>query len=223
MAAKKKEVKVVSAGGLTSADILSMMKKEFKDKSATMLSSENQGGVTDWADSGICSINYVMTGDLKRGLPFGRTVEYHGAESTGKTLLALYQAREVQKVGGIVMYIDAECSLSRDFAAKLKVDIDNIIYDDKIKKVQEFQAKLDQLVKIKYASEDRTPTLVILDSLGILSTTYEEENIEGSDRTKGREMKKMFRRLNSDMHKTNIALFVINHTYANDLFLPKLS
>jgi RecA/RadA recombinase len=202
-------------GGLSSADLLAMMKKEFKDQSVTMLSSENQGGVTDWADSGICVINYVMTGDLKKGMPFGRTIEWHGSESTGKTLIALYQAREVQKQGGIVLYIDSECSLSRDFAERLQVDVSSMLYDDKIKKVEEFQAKLDQLVKIKYANNDKTPTLVILDSLGILSTNYEEENMQGSDRTKGREMKKMFRRLNSDMHKTNISLFVINHTYAN--------
>ncbi len=61
------------------------------------------------------------------GLPVGRVVEIFGPEASGKTTLALHTVANAQKAGGIACYIDAEHALDPTFAAKIGVDIDNLL------------------------------------------------------------------------------------------------
>jgi len=60
------------------------------------------------------------------GIPRGRIIELYGAESSGKTTLALHMIAEVQKVGGIAGFIDAEHALDPVYAANIGVDTDNL-------------------------------------------------------------------------------------------------
>ena len=53
------------------------------------------------------------------GLPRGRVVEIYGPESSGKTTLALHAVAEIQKLGGIAAFVDAEHALDPGYAAKL--------------------------------------------------------------------------------------------------------
>ena len=61
------------------------------------------------------------------GLPKGRVVEIYGPESSGKTTLTLHIIAETQKRGGIAAFIDAEHAFDKGYAAKLGVDIDNLL------------------------------------------------------------------------------------------------
>ena len=61
------------------------------------------------------------------GVPRGRIVEIYGPESSGKTTLALHIVAEAQKCGGVAAYIDAEHAMDADYAAKLGVDIDQLL------------------------------------------------------------------------------------------------
>ena len=61
------------------------------------------------------------------GYPKGRIIEIYGPESSGKTTLALQAIAEAQKKGGRAAFIDAEQSIDPEYAAKLGVDIDNLI------------------------------------------------------------------------------------------------
>ena len=61
------------------------------------------------------------------GLPKGRIIEIYGPESSGKTTLALHVVAEAQKKGGIAAFIDAEHAFDRFYAAKLGVDIENLL------------------------------------------------------------------------------------------------
>ncbi len=60
------------------------------------------------------------------GIPKGRIIEIYGPESSGKTTIALHMIAEVQKLGGIAGFIDAEHALDPIYAAKLGVDVDNL-------------------------------------------------------------------------------------------------
>ena len=60
------------------------------------------------------------------GIPKGRIVEVYGPESSGKTTVALHMVAEVQKLGGIAGFIDAEHALDPIYAKKIGVDIDNL-------------------------------------------------------------------------------------------------
>lgn len=61
------------------------------------------------------------------GLPKGRVIEIYGPESSGKTTVALQAVANVQKAGGVAAFIDAEHALDPIYAAKLGVDIDNLL------------------------------------------------------------------------------------------------
>ncbi|HOF41427.1 MAG TPA: recombinase RecA [Candidatus Hydrogenedentes bacterium] len=61
------------------------------------------------------------------GFPRGRVVEIFGPEASGKTTLALHAVANAQKQSGIACYIDAEHALDPSFAAKIGVDVDNLL------------------------------------------------------------------------------------------------
>ena len=61
------------------------------------------------------------------GYPRGRVIEIFGPESSGKTTLTLHAIAEAQKAGGIAAFIDAEHAFDRSYAAKLGIDLENLI------------------------------------------------------------------------------------------------
>ncbi len=61
------------------------------------------------------------------GFPRGRVVEIFGPEATGKTTLALHVIAEAQKVGGQAAFIDAEHAMDPTYAARVGVDVDNLL------------------------------------------------------------------------------------------------
>ena len=63
------------------------------------------------------------------GFPRGRVIEVFGPESGGKTTLCLLAIASCQRAGGVAAFIDVENSLSLDWAAKLGVDVDNLIFN----------------------------------------------------------------------------------------------
>lgn len=60
------------------------------------------------------------------GIPVGRIIEIYGPESSGKTTVALHMVAEVQKLGGIASFVDAEHALDPKYAKAIGVDIDNL-------------------------------------------------------------------------------------------------
>ena len=61
------------------------------------------------------------------GVPRGRIVEIYGPESSGKTTLSLQILAEAQAMGGVVAFIDAEHALDPVYAARIGVDIDEVL------------------------------------------------------------------------------------------------
>lgn len=80
------------------------------------------------------SVETIPTGALSLdlalgvgGIPRGRVTEIYGPESSGKTTVALHMIAEAQKLGGYAAFIDAEHALDPIYAAKLGVDVDNLL------------------------------------------------------------------------------------------------
>lgn len=93
-----------------------------------------KGAVMKLGERTAMQIESISTGALSLdlalgigGLPRGRVVEIFGPESSGKTTVALHVIAEAQKGGGTAAFIDAEHALDPAYAAKLGVDIDNLI------------------------------------------------------------------------------------------------
>ena len=93
-----------------------------------------KGAIMKLGDSTELQIGVIPTGALPLdialgigGVPRGRIVEIYGPESSGKTTIALHIIAEAQAAGGVVAFIDAEHALDPVYAAKLGVDVDEML------------------------------------------------------------------------------------------------
>jgi recombination protein RecA len=110
------------------------MASEEKMKALDAALAHGKGSVMKLGDqSANMGIDVVPTGSLSLdlalglgGMPRGRIIEIYGPESSGKTTVALHVVAEVQKMGGIAGFIDAEHALDPTYAAHIGVDIDNL-------------------------------------------------------------------------------------------------
>ena len=102
---------------------LMQIEKQF-GKGAVMRLGEQAGMVVDVIPTG------ALTLDIALGVgcvPKGRIIEIYGPESSGKTTVALHVVAESQKQGGTAAFIDAEHALDPEYAAKIGVNIDELI------------------------------------------------------------------------------------------------
>ena len=149
------------------------------------------------------ALNYVFGG----GLPKGRIIELYGKESHGKTLVATVIAADVQKQGGMILYIDAENGFDFDFAEVfgLSGESENFI----LAKPDCAEDAMDLVEKL---SETGALDLVIIDSIAALSPKAEMAGTN-SDQQMGalaRVLSKAFRKMVAKLARSNTTLLCIN-------------
>ena len=139
------------------------------------------------------------------GVPRGRIVEIYGPESSGKTTLALHILAEAQALGGIVAFIDAEHALDPVYAARLGVDIDDVLISQPDTGEQALEI-CDMLVR------SGAIDCVVIDSVAALTPRAEIEG-ELGDTTVGlqaRLMSQALRKLAGSLSKSNTTCIFIN-------------
>ena len=139
------------------------------------------------------------------GVPRGRIVEIYGPESSGKTTLALQILAEAQALGGIVAFIDAEHALDPIYAARLGVDIDEVLISQPDTGEQALEI-CDMLVR------SGAIDCVVIDSVAALVPRAEIEG-EIGDTTVGlqaRLMSQALRKLAGSLSKSNTTCIFIN-------------
>lgn len=102
---------------------LLQIEKQF-GKGAVMKLGERTGMVIDVIPTGALTLDIALG---VGGVPKGRVIEIFGPESSGKTTVALHIVAEAQKGGGTAAFIDAEHALDPAYAAKIGVNIDELI------------------------------------------------------------------------------------------------
>ncbi|MET0673827.1 MAG: recombinase RecA [Microbacterium pygmaeum] len=139
------------------------------------------------------------------GLPRGRIVEIYGPESSGKTTLTLHAIANAQKQGGIAAFIDAEHALDPDYAAKLGVDIDQLLVSQPDTGEQALEIA-DML--IRSGSID----LIVIDSVAALVPKAEIEGEMGDSHVglQARLMSQALRKLTGGLNTTNTTMIFIN-------------
>ncbi|MDP1525512.1 MAG: recombinase RecA [Rhodocyclaceae bacterium] len=139
------------------------------------------------------------------GLPRGRVVEIYGPESSGKTTLCLHVVAEVQKAGGVAAYIDAENALDPSYAAKLGVNVPDLLISQPDTGEQGLEIT-DMLVRSGGVD------LIVIDSVAALTPKAEIEG-EMGDQLPGlqaRLMSQALRKLTSNIKRTNTLVIFIN-------------
>ncbi len=158
------------------------------------------------------SIEAIPTGALPLdialgigGVPRGRIVEIYGPESSGKTTLALQILAEAQALGGIVAFIDAEHALDPVYAARIGVDIDEVLVSQPDTGEQALEI-CDMLVR------SGAVDCVVVDSVAALVPKAEIEGEMGDSSIglQARLMSQALRKLAGSLSKSNTTCIFIN-------------
>ena len=172
-----------------------------------------QGSIMRYGDGGPeLEVEAIPTGALALdaalgigGVPRGRIVEIYGPESSGKTTLSLEILAEAQAMGGVVAFIDAEHALDPTYAARIGVDIDEVLISQPDTGEQALEI-VDMLVR------SGAIDAIVVDSVAALTPRAEIEG-EIGDTTVGlqaRLMSQALRKLAGSLSKSNTPCIFIN-------------
>lgn len=171
-----------------------------------------KGSIMKLGDENIENVEVIPTGSIGLnaalgvgGYPRGRIIEIYGPESSGKTTLAIHAIAEAQKAGGIAAFIDAEHAFDRFYAAKLGVDIDNLLISQPDNGEQALEIA-DQLIRSSAID------ILVVDSVAALTPKKEIEGDMGDNNVglQARLMSQALRKLTSTISKTNTTCIFIN-------------
>ncbi|MCI9100570.1 MAG: recombinase RecA [Lachnospiraceae bacterium] len=139
------------------------------------------------------------------GIPKGRVVEIYGPESSGKTTVALHMVAEVQKLGGIAGFIDAEHALDPVYAKRIGVDVDNLYISQPDNGEQALEITETM---VRSGAID----IVIVDSVAALVPKAEIEGDMGDSHVglQARLMSQALRKLTGIISRSNCIVIFIN-------------
>lgn len=141
------------------------------------------------------------------GVPRGRIIEIYGAESSGKTTIALHIIAEAQKQGGVAAFIDAEHALDPTYAAAIGVNTDDLL----VSQPDNGEAALEITeTLVRSGAID----VIVVDSVAALTPKAEIEGDMGDSHMglQARLMSQALRKLTAIVNKSKTCLIFINQT-----------
>ena len=202
MSSSKKESKNSDKTKAAQAAI-EQIKEKFGDGSIMKLGESRKSDV-DSISTGCLSLDIALG---VGGVPRGRVIEIFGPEASGKTTLAQHIVAEVQKLGGIAAFVDAEHALDPDYARKIGVKVDDLLLSQPDTGEQALEI-VETLVRSNGVD------VVVVDSVAALTPKAEIEG-EMGDRHMGlqaRLMSQALRKLTGIVSKTKTVVIFINQT-----------
>jgi recombination protein RecA len=180
--------------------VLTQIERNFGKGSIMRLGDATQMRV-ETVPSGALTLDLALGG----GLPKGRVIEIYGPESSGKTTLALHAIAEVQKMGGVAAFVDAEHALDPVYASALGVDAQNLL----IAQPDTGEAGLeivDQLVR------STAVDIIVVDSVAALVPRAEIEGEMGDVHVglQARLMSQALRKITGNIGKTGCIVIFLN-------------
>jgi recombination protein RecA len=157
---------------------------------------------TPFISTGAVSLDYALG---IGGVPRGRVVEIFGPESSGKTTLTLQIIAEAQKLGGMAAFVDAEHALDPAYAAKLGVDIDNLLVSQ-----PDYGEQALEIVEALVRSN--AIDVLVVDSVAALVPKAELDGEMGDSHMglQARLMSQALRKLTGTVSKSRTCLIFIN-------------
>jgi len=180
--------------------------------------------------TGVYILNALLSKSIYGGVAADRITIFAGEPNTGKSYVLYNIARNAQKDGFYVLFIDTEHSVSREslknFGVDTAVDKLKLVSSNNIEDLKTFLTKLlDGLKTEKDGGAEIPRILILLDSIGQLASEKEKADaLDGKnkqDMTRAKAIKQMFRIINSDLGYLRIPMIATNHTYQDiNAFFP---
>jgi recombination protein RecA len=198
---------------------MSKVSEEVKEKLKAAESAIEQirsrfgdGAIMKFGEARTMQVDAVPTGCLSLdialgvgGVPRGRVIEIYGPEASGKTTLAQHIVAELQKMGGIAAFVDAEHALDPDYAKKIGVKVDELL----ISQPDTGEQALDI---VETLVRSNAVDIIVIDSVAALVPKAEIEGDMGDSHMglQARLMSQALRKLTGIISKSKTVVIFIN-------------
>ena len=171
-----------------------------------------KGSIMKLSDHAVVPVEAISTGSLSLdtaigigGVPRGRIIEIFGPESSGKTTICLHVIAEAQKRGGMAAFVDTEHALDINYAARLGVDVNNLLLAQ-----PEYGEQALEIVETLVRSG--ALDVIVVDSVAALTPRVEIEGEMGDAQmgSQARLMSQAMRKLNAAIGRSNSVVMFTN-------------
>lgn len=178
------------------------IKKQFGDGAIMSLGKHSASREVSVIKTGALSLDVALG---IGGLPRGRIVEIYGPESSGKSTLALHVVANAQRNGGVAAYIDAEHALDPTYAAKIGVNVDDLL-------ISQPDSGEEALNIAEMLARSNAINVIVIDSVAALVPKSELEGEIGDSfiGLQARLMSQALRKLTAALSKSNTCAVFIN-------------
>jgi len=181
---------------------ISAIKKQFGDGAIMSLGQHSQNREIATIQTGALTLDQALG---IGGVPRGRIIEIFGPESSGKSTLALHIVANAQRKGGLAAYIDAEHALDPTYAAKIGVNLDELM-------ISQPDNGEEALNIAEMLARSNAVDVIIIDSVAALVPKSELEGDIGDSFVglQARMMSQALRKLTASLARSNTCAIFIN-------------
>lgn len=189
-------------------------KKDLEETIAEIKQRFGEGAIMKLKETRPVNVDVISTGSISLdlalgvgGIPRGRVIEIFGPEGGGKTTLGLHVLAQVQKMGGVGAFIDAEHALDPDWARRIGVNIDDLLISQPDSGEQALEI-VETLVRSGQVDA------IVVDSVAALTPRAEIEGEMGEFQIglQARMMSQCLRKLSGVISQTKTAVIFLNQT-----------
>lgn len=185
---------------------------------------------THWLSTGNFALNRALSGDFKKGVPLAKITLFAGPSGSGKSFIAGNITKQAQVQGYHVVYLDSEHAIDVDYLGKIGCNIDpeHLTYIS-VATIEDVNSTLSEFFanyKKAFGKDnlDAAKTLIVLDSLAMLSSSTEMENydkgvIKGDQGQLAKRRKAMLRLALGQIGRLPISLLITDHVYPQDIMM----
>jgi recombination protein RecA len=183
-----------------------------------------------WLSTGNYALNRALSGDFKKGIPLGKLTLFAGPSGSGKSFISANLCRQAQLEGYHILYIDSEHAIDVDYLAKIGVNVsEEALTYISVATIEDVNAILSEFFsgyKKEYGKDNdqAQKTLIVLDSLAMLSSSTEMENydkgvIKGDQGQLAKRRKAMLRLAVGNIGRLPISMVLTDHVYPQDIMM----
>lgn len=210
-----KKAAAVPATAKKNNDFSSMIQKTLGGQSYI---AEDMPETTIFYDTGAYILNAAISGSMYGGVPGDLIYAFAGEEATGKTfyLFSIIDNFLKRQSEGLVILFETEGAPVKENLRARGIDLSRIVVS-KVATIEEFRTKALNITEAYKENKETRPIMMILDSLGMLSTSKEVGDVSSGkdvrDMTRNQLIRGTFRVLSMKLNELKIPLYMSNHTY----------
>lgn len=201
------------------SDLFKLLNNTLQNKHKGVVEDGVVGDYAGYISTGSYWLNAVLSGSIYNGFPSNKIMILQGVSSTGKSYFALSMIANYlnEYPDAKVCFLETEGAISKSLFVERGIDPKRVFVVS-ISTVQEFRSTTAQILDAYDKQPEKHPLLIVVDSLGMLSTDKEQadalSNGDKKDMTRASLLRSAFRVISLRLAEHNVPMICTNHTYA---------